>query len=126
MCVTIMFDICIYFFFLFCEPFFETHTFIICVNYVSKIQEWRTTVNRLGRWIDFDNDYKTMNPEFMESVWWVFKQLFDKGLVYQGFKVGSVWFQRDNTFNSAYLLTPYVDYLCSSRMCICDYHFYYC
>mmetsp|Transcript_27236 Transcript_27236/g.35304 ORF Transcript_27236/g.35304 Transcript_27236/m.35304 type:complete len:1166 (+) Transcript_27236:87-3584(+) len=49
--------------------------------------EWKTTMNRLGRWIDFDNDYKTMNPDFMESVWWVFKQLFDKGLVYQGFKV---------------------------------------
>merc|ERR1712157_96019 len=37
--------------------------------------------------IDFENDYKTMDPTFMESVWWVFKQLFDKGLVYQGFKV---------------------------------------
>ena len=34
------------------------------------------------------NDYKTLDPTFMESVWWVFKQLFDKGLVYRGFKVG--------------------------------------
>jgi len=33
--------------------------------------EWRTTIDRLGRWIDFDNDYKTMNTTFMESVWWV-------------------------------------------------------
>ncbi|KAL3479815.1 tRNA synthetases class I-domain-containing protein [Aspergillus californicus] len=49
--------------------------------------EWRETIERLGRWIDFDNDYKTMNTSFMESVWWVFKQLFDKGLVYQGFRV---------------------------------------
>lgn len=49
--------------------------------------EWRKTVTRLGRWIDFDNDYKTMDPTFMESVWWVFKQLFDKGLVYRGWKV---------------------------------------
>lgn len=49
--------------------------------------EWRKTVTRLGRWIDFDNDYKTMDPEYMESVWWVFKQLFDKGLVYRGWKV---------------------------------------
>jgi len=40
--------------------------------------EWRTTVTRLGRWIDFDNDYKTMNLSFMESVWWVFGQLFEK------------------------------------------------
>ena len=49
--------------------------------------EWRRTVSRLGRWIDFDNDYKTMYPWFMESVWHVFKQIFDKNLVYQGYKV---------------------------------------
>ncbi|KAJ5789235.1 uncharacterized protein N7518_006246 [Penicillium psychrosexuale] len=49
--------------------------------------EWRQTIERLGRWIDFDNDYKTMNPSFMESVWWVFKELFDKGLVYRGYRV---------------------------------------
>eukprot|EP00047_Mylnosiga_fluctuans_P002880 m.226316 g.226316 ORF g.226316 m.226316 type:complete len:1277 (-) comp11410_c0_seq1:49-3879(-) len=50
-------------------------------------QEWEDTVTRLGRWIDFKNDYKTMYPWFMESVWWVFKQMFEKGLVYRGFKV---------------------------------------
>ena len=44
-------------------------------------------MGRLGRWIDFKNDYKTMYPSFMESIWWVFKQLYDKGLVYRGFKV---------------------------------------
>lgn len=49
--------------------------------------EWRTTVERMGRWIDFDNDYKTLNLSFMESVWWAFKQLFEKGLVYRGLKV---------------------------------------
>jgi isoleucyl-tRNA synthetase len=49
--------------------------------------EWRQTIDRLGRWIDFDNDYKTLYPDFMESVWWVFSQLFNKGLVYRGFKV---------------------------------------
>jgi len=50
-------------------------------------QEWETTITRLGRWIDFENDYKTMDASFMESVWWVFSQLFEKKLVYQGFKV---------------------------------------
>ena len=50
-------------------------------------KEWESTITRLGRWIDFENDYKTMDPTFMESVWWVFRQLFDKGLVYQGYKV---------------------------------------
>ncbi|KAG1682597.1 Isoleucine--tRNA ligase, cytoplasmic [Nymphon striatum] len=49
--------------------------------------DWETIIGRLGRWIDFKNDYKTMYPWFMESVWWIFKQLFDKGLVYRGSKV---------------------------------------
>jgi isoleucyl-tRNA synthetase len=51
-------------------------------------QEWQQTVSRLGRWIDFVNDYKTLHTSFMESVWWVFGQLWEKGLVYRGFKVG--------------------------------------
>jgi isoleucyl-tRNA synthetase len=50
-------------------------------------REWRKTISRIGRWVDFENDYKTMDPSFMESVWWVFKQLWDKGLIYQGVKV---------------------------------------
>lgn len=56
----------------------------IVMRYASK---WREMIPRLGRWVDFDNDYKTMNFEFMESVWWVFKQIFDKGLVYKGCRV---------------------------------------
>lgn len=51
------------------------------------VKEWEETVTRTGRWIDFKNDYKTMNPQFMEVIWWVFSQLCDKGLVYRGFKV---------------------------------------
>ena len=49
--------------------------------------EWEKVVNRLGRWIDFENDYKTMEPWFMESVWWVFKTIFEKKLVYRSYKV---------------------------------------
>ncbi|KAG0675648.1 isoleucine--tRNA ligase [Kluyveromyces marxianus] len=49
--------------------------------------EWRKTIGRLGRWIDFDNDYKTMYPSFMESIWWAFKELHDKDQVYRGFRV---------------------------------------
>lgn len=49
--------------------------------------EWEVIVGRMGRWIDFQNDYKTMNLSYMESVWWVFKTLWDKGLVYRGYKV---------------------------------------
>ena len=51
------------------------------------VNEWRTTITRLGRWVDFDNDYKTMDADYMESVWWVVKQLWDKGYIYQGLKV---------------------------------------
>lgn len=49
--------------------------------------EWEQYTQRFGRWIDFKNDYKTMDRDFMESVWWVFKQIFDKGLVYRKCKV---------------------------------------
>ena len=59
-----------------------------CRSIVTRYTEqWESTVTRLGRWIDFENDYKTMDPSFMESVWWVFKELFKKNLVYQGYKV---------------------------------------
>ncbi|SCU97891.1 LADA_0H09076g1_1 [Lachancea dasiensis] len=50
-------------------------------------EEWRKTIGRVGRWIDFDNDYKTMYPSFMESTWWAFKQLFEKDQVYRGYRV---------------------------------------
>jgi len=48
--------------------------------------EWKKTVARMGRWIDMDHAYKTMDPEFMNSVWWVFGELWKKGLVYEGLK----------------------------------------
>ena len=41
-------------------------------------------IERLGRWVDFDNDYKTMDLNYMESIWWVFKSLWDKGYIYKG------------------------------------------
>lgn len=50
-------------------------------------EEWKTTVRRVGRWVDMENPYFTMDIEFMQSVWWVFQQLFQKGLIYEGYKV---------------------------------------
>ncbi|MDN5807822.1 MAG: isoleucine--tRNA ligase [Brevibacterium sp.] len=50
-------------------------------------KEWEEYVTRQGRWVDFENDYKTLNVEYMESVIWAFKQLWDKGLVYEGYRV---------------------------------------
>jgi isoleucyl-tRNA synthetase len=49
--------------------------------------EWREYVTRQARWVDFDNDYRTYEPDYMESVMWAFKQLYDKGWVYEGFRV---------------------------------------
>ena len=49
--------------------------------------EWQAYVTRQARWVDFDNDYKTLDLSFMESVIWAFKQLWDKGLAYEGYRV---------------------------------------
>jgi len=50
-------------------------------------KEWEVVVGRFGRWIDFKNDYKTMDCKYMESVWWAFSQMYEKGLVYRGSKI---------------------------------------
>ncbi len=50
-------------------------------------EQWRRLVTRMGRWVDFENDYKTMEPDYMESIWWVFKTLWDKGLIYEGYYI---------------------------------------
>ncbi|MEX2606519.1 MAG: class I tRNA ligase family protein, partial [Kiritimatiellia bacterium] len=51
------------------------------------VDEWRKTVTRMGRWVDFDNDYKTMDTPFMESIWWVFQQLWEKGRIYKAHRI---------------------------------------
>lgn len=51
------------------------------------VNEWERTITRLGRWVDFQNDYKTMDLSFMESTWWVFKSIWEKDLIYQGNKI---------------------------------------
>ena len=59
-----------------------------CRSMVLKyVSEWRKTVTRMGRWVDFDHDYKTMDFGFMESVWWVFKQLWEQGRVYRSHRI---------------------------------------
>jgi isoleucyl-tRNA synthetase len=50
-------------------------------------EQWEHTIRRAGRWVDFENDYKTMDASYMESVIWAFKQLWDKGLIYEGVRV---------------------------------------
>src|SRR3989304_7936165 len=50
-------------------------------------KEWEKTIHRMGRWVDFTNSYKTMDLTYMESVWWAFKSLYEKDLIYQGRRV---------------------------------------
>ncbi len=54
---------------------------------VSTAGLWEDTIDRIGRWVEFKNAYKTMDKEFMESVWWAFKTLYEKGKIYEGEKV---------------------------------------
>ena len=63
---------------------YNNHCRDIVMRYSS---QWETIVKRFGRWIDFENDYKTMDITYMESVWYVFKEMYKKGLVYKGSKV---------------------------------------
>jgi len=55
-------------------------------NVLTYVEEWRKVIERWGRWVDMDNAYKTMDLTYMESVWWVFKELWDKKLIYEGYK----------------------------------------
>lgn len=73
----------------------EIGTTISLENYITTAREsmvqtsdlWEDTVDRIGRWVDFKGAYKTMGKDYMESVWWAFKQLYDKGKIYEGERV---------------------------------------
>lgn len=54
---------------------------------VANSETWESTIDRIGRWVDFKGAYRTMNKDFMESVWWAFKTLYEKGKIYEGEKV---------------------------------------
>jgi isoleucyl-tRNA synthetase len=56
-------------------------------NMVQTGSEWEDTIDRIGRWVDFKGAYTTMDKDYMESVWWAFKKLFDEGKIYEGEKV---------------------------------------
>lgn len=73
----------------------EIGTKISLAEYITTAREsmvqtsnlWEDTINRIGRWVDFKGAYKTMDKDYMESVWWAFKQLYEKGKIYEGEKV---------------------------------------
>lgn len=58
-----------------------------CRNSVFRYtEEWEKLLKRIGRWVDFEHSYATLDNEYMESIWWVFKQIWEKNMVYQGYK----------------------------------------
>lgn len=65
----------------------ETYITTCRDNMVQTGNLWEDTIDRIGRWVNFKGAYKTMDKEFMESVWWAFKQLYEKGKIYEGEKV---------------------------------------
>jgi isoleucyl-tRNA synthetase len=65
-------------------PFYQQACRSIVQRYTTA---WEKTITRIGRWVDFKDNYKTMDLDFMESVWWVFHQLWQKDLIYQGKKI---------------------------------------
>jgi isoleucyl-tRNA synthetase len=59
-----------------------------CRSMVTKyVEEWERTVTRMGRWVDFKNDYKTMDKDFMETIWWVFSELWKQGRIYRAHRI---------------------------------------
>ncbi len=76
---------------------------------LSYVDAWREMKERIGRWVDMDNDYKTMDMPFMESVWWVFKQLWDKGLVYEGYRSMYICPRCETTLSQAEVSEGYKD-----------------
>lgn len=59
-----------------------------CRSMVTKyVEEWEKTVTRMGRWVDFANDYKTMDKDFMETIWWVFSELWKQGRIYKAHRI---------------------------------------
>ena len=70
---------------------------------------WKTIIRRLGRWADMDNAYSTMDVPFMESIWWVFKSLWDKGLIYEGYKSMHVCPRCETTLSNFEVAQGYLD-----------------
>jgi isoleucyl-tRNA synthetase len=76
---------------------------------LSYVDDWKTIIKRLGRWADMENDYKTMDLEFMESVWWVFKQLHNNGLIYEDHRSMHICPRCETTLSQSEVTEGYKD-----------------
>ncbi len=73
------------------------------------VEEWKKTIRRLGRWADMENAYKTMDLPYMESVWWVFKELWKKGLIYEGYRSMHICTRCETTLSQQEIAEGYKD-----------------
>ncbi|MEK7553597.1 MAG: class I tRNA ligase family protein, partial [Patescibacteria group bacterium] len=73
------------------------------------VDEWKKVISRLGRWADMEDSYKTMDLSFMESVWWVFKQLWEKGLIYEGYRSMHICTRCETTLSQQEVAEGYKD-----------------
>ena len=80
-----------------------------CSKVLGYVEDWRKVITRLGRWADMDNAYKTMDLNYMESIWWVFKELFDKGLIYEGYRSMHVCPRCETTLSQQEVAEGYKD-----------------
>jgi isoleucyl-tRNA synthetase len=73
------------------------------------VAEWKKVIGRFGRWADMEHPYATMDREFMESVWWVFKELWDKGLVYESYRTMHICPRCETTLSQSEVAEGYKD-----------------
>ena len=78
-------------------------------NVLIYVEEWEKVIERWGRWVDMDNSYKTMDLSFMESVWWVFKELWEKNLIYEGYKAMHICPHCETTLSQSEVSEGYKD-----------------
>lgn len=82
-------------------------------NCRSRVMEyadaWKSTIRRIGRWVDMENDYKTMDLEYMESIWWVFKTLWDNGLIYEDYRSMHICPRCETTLSQSEVTEGYKD-----------------
>ncbi|EKE25248.1 MAG: hypothetical protein ACD_5C00238G0001, partial [uncultured bacterium] len=82
----------------------------LCRSKVLKyVDDWKVVINRVGRWADMENAYKTMDLPYMESVWWVFKELWNKGLIYEGYRSMHVCPRCETTLSQQEVSEGYMD-----------------
>ncbi len=82
--------------------------------------EWKKVIHRLGRWVDMENAYKTMDLPFMESVWWVFKTLWDKGYIYEGLRPMHICPRCETTLSNFEVALEYADVTDISATVSCE------